>query len=171
MNQWVELARQVLDMAVGFGRQPGPAERLVVAAVGAITGMVTLKVCVKGAGMTDLGMMTQMMAILGGALVVIFSAAAAMIYLVPMVSGQSAVTAVRIAAPVAGFLIAGVPLAAALLHGSYGKTLVSLVLSAVILTLVMLAVHSMFGSARGEYKEMNKIRDRTSIMDRELNRR
>lgn len=155
---------------MGLGAQQSVLDQTIVASVATLVALVILRLGAKGAGMPTLGWVSDFCAL---AVVVVFALAAeavAQLYIVPLCKTAQVAQAVRIAAPVVGVVALGTPLAAWILRGGYGKTLVSLIFAMIAAAVVIAATRAIIGSVHGEFREMNFIRAHKESMEIQLNR-
>ena len=170
MSPFIEAVQRVFGLVMGLGSQQSLGDETVVASVATLVALVILRLSAKGAGMPTLGWVLDLGALAVAVGFALASEAAALLYILPLCKTAQMVVAVRIAAPILGLLVLGVPLAALMLRGNYGKALVPLLFALIAAAAVIAATGAMLASLHGELQEMSVIGDRKEQMELQLNK-
>ena len=158
----------VFSMVVGLGSDKILGHQVVVSSVSALVGLVVLSLFVKGSGLPPVSWLLNLGAlglVVGFALV---AEAASLTYLLPLCKTPELVLVARVGAPVLSFLALGVPLAAAILRGGYGKTMGALFFSLLAMFLSIAAANTLLRSMGGEFQGMSAIRDHRDDVNAQL---
>lgn len=171
MDLWMTHAAEAVYFVAGFGFQLSTQTRFMVLGIGLLMGMVVLRLSLRGAGVPDRSVLIHLGATILNVAAALAASCAVEIHMVPVVQDHQVLSVARSLAPIIGAIGVGTPLAALLIRGSYGKVLVSYFFATVAAGLTMMAFLSVFFSACGVWKEIDGIRERTTDLIQNINRK
>jgi len=158
MDVWKSQALKIINVVLG--NPSGQTELWTMAGVGILALLVVMRYAAAAAGISDIGWMRRILAILLGVGAMLAAEIAANLYAVPRVHGALAANVVRIAAPILGAAAVGVPLQVLVLHARYGQALVAFAASVMAAVLLMMGAKAMMGSVETGGEETERLLDR-----------
>lgn len=155
MKSWSGEAVQVLSRVVGHA--PASGEFKIVAAIGLLVLMISLRVSLAAGGMKDCGWPRHLLAAALGLAAMLCAAIAVSLYVEPLMKTDVLRLAVHLGGPLLALLSIGIPLQMLVLRGQYGQVLFAFAAAAISGLLAVMAVNAVRSTFKGEKIEFSII--------------